>query len=170
MKKKIIICGIVLMVFFTIFTVCVLQYKKENVESYDNPYYSITLPKNLSINEINETEAAIFLKKDKVGSISFNPRCNYCATLESIVTNWFGMHAYIKESSKEQKLGNYNRVKVKIAYEQSPSEVEKKVPPMEDEIHYIYTDNVNLLIDLSLDTKVLSEEEIKLIVEALKIK
>lgn len=61
-------------------------------------------------------------------------------------------------------------IKVLIGYSEHIGEIDSSSTYMPDELHYLYTDNQNMLIDLYLDPSQLSDEEMDEIASSLVIK
>lgn len=172
MKKRrfIVLCSLTLCVCI-VCAVCILSISSKAADSnYNDKYYSVTIPKSFSIEKMDDYDASIFLNDKYVGSISINPNCHYCSTLDSIVANWFGMKAYVKGTPVEENVGDYNLVKLTIAYEQSAAEVANGETPSSDEIHYIYTNYKNKLLDMSFDSSSVSEDDINSMVRSVTMK
>ncbi len=169
-RRFIILCSMTICICI-VCAVCILSKDSKAADNnYNGKYFSVTIPKSFSIEKTDDYDTSIYLNEKYVGSISINPNCNYCSSLDSIVANWFGMNAYVKGTPNEEKVGDYKLVKLTIAYEQSAAEIENGDSPVSDEIHYLYTNNKNKILDLSLDSSYISEEDINTIVRSVSMK
>ena len=172
MKKRrfIVLCSFMLCVFIVCIIYIILKNNQATEANYNHKYYSITIPKNFSVKEVDDYDTRLYLDEKYVGSMSVNPECRYCTSIDSIVTNWYGMKAYVKGTPVEEQVDEYKLVKLTIAYEQSAAEVENGDSPSSDEVHYLYTDYENYILDLSFNSSYVSEDELNSIVRSVNIK
>ena len=178
-RKNLIILGAFIMIISISIITASCASKDENIQGqiskaetdtemkeYQNEYYSISLKSDWTIEEVNNVHTNIYDGNDFRVSIDVNDDCNYCGTTKSIITNLFGLHGK-SISESEQMVGKYKLIKTEIEYEQSAAQ-EQESEKNENELHYIYTDNEKILIDLNFGTKA-GEKEIDTLIDSFKI-
>lgn len=138
--------------------------------SYQKKDYTVDIPAFWKVSEMNDYITTFYSNDKMIGSIEVNPECDYCATTSSIIENFFGMHGYVKGDIIEKNKDDYKIIKVLIGYEKSAAENIMSGTEYPDELHYLYTNENNKLIDLFLDSSQLSEKEMDEISNSLVLK
>ena len=103
-----------------------------------------------------------------MATIDINPNSDYSLALSSIVVNWIGQSAYIKNDVEEKNFDSYKRYQALISFEQSAAQ-EEKGESVPDQLHYFYVKD-KLLLDLCLDLNYIDEKSALLIANTIKLK
>lgn len=173
MKRKIIF-GVICIICITFSSIFVIKSQKsidKRVDIVDSikEYYSIVLPDGFMIKESASNSAIdeIYMDDEKVATIQVNPNADYNLTISSIVENWIGMSAYIKEDVEERDFQTYQRYKALIGFEASAAQQEQGVSSA-DELHYFFVKD-DLLLDLCIDINCLDEKNSEFIANEIEL-
>lgn len=140
-----------------------------NKKIITNSYYTLNLPPSWALSGNSDLEKSLYFKKKKIGTLTTNPKCDYCSSTELIVDSWLGMHALIEKEFSFLTKDSYSVTKDWITYEPSAAEHEKEIS-YPKELHYFYTNHSDCFLDLSLDYKQLSEKEADSLAKCLTMK
>lgn len=180
MKKIKLVSSCCIIILVIVFTCVIINTSKdsnskvtyeETVSSEpESEYYSIVLPNGYSIKHSDEVkyEDYLYKGKERVATIDINPNSDYSLALSSIVTNWIGESAYIKNDVEEKNFDSYKRYQALISFEKSAAQ-EENGESLPDQLHYFYVKD-NLLLDLSLDLNYIDEKSAMLIANTIKLK
>lgn len=171
-NKKIYFISIIIFSLLVVSTLLIIKYKENSLllnNEFSTDLYTINLPNNITI-ESNNKIINLFISGKKVGYVATYENCQFCNSISSIVSNYLGMHANIHGNIKETNYDSYKKSKVYIDYELSASQQIKGELPVTKELHYFYTTNNNLFIDLQLNTEYISEKNAENISNSLNIK
>lgn len=162
-----------LIIFLSIFLI-ILFYKSttKNIPNVllNNYFFKINVPEGWTLSSSNDD---IFNKliynKETIASIEVFPECEFNESIESIVTNLYGVHVKNFEKLYTKKINSLELSKVTISFEQSAAESYNNIPPATDQLHYFYVHN-NMLIDFYVLSDSVDQNIIDNIAESLRLK
>lgn len=146
MKKKLLFVFIIL-VFAVMFFAFFLLLKSDRM--YSNSYYEVSCPKALELEVIRED--AVYINKDGTlwGTLTVYPESVFGSSASSIVTNIYGMHAYLEcELSVEEEIAGLMYCIV-VGHEPTVTQQDTGTFGTEYELHYIYMDEAGTIVDFA---------------------
>jgi hypothetical protein len=163
MKKKLLSCCILVVLLVILFFAFKSTASTTSTKISTNDY-ELMLPTNWNYETVNETITDVKFNDKSVGEIVVYPQSEYSTSLSSIVSNIYGMHAYVKEdlSNTETSKAQYCVV---IGYE-APAASEEA---WEDQFHCIYVKDDGTIVDASIEYSVV-DADIKKAIENLEIR
>lgn len=147
----------------------VVENISQQQKQYEHRCYAMNIGKDWTVEEPYVFQTKFFKDGKMAMLIEVNEECGYCYTTDSIITNMFGLHGEAVEI-EEDTVGEYTKIKAEIAYVASAAEQEKSIMEQPNELHYIFTDNERFVLDVYVNTEVLSEEDIDELIGSLIIK
>ena len=140
-------------------------------DKYSNDYYEIKKDSNWKIQEGEEYTNTTYIESDNqiVGTITVYPKCEYANSISAIVSNIYRIHSYLKEELFQEESNSDAVYCVRVGYEKTPSEEISGEKSTNDELHYIYVDENNTVIDFYSDYP-LVDENIKMAMRSLVVK
>lgn len=143
---------------------------KESNSEITKEFYSMALPDGITIkySENNDYRDGIYMDDQEVGCVQINQDCGFDLSISSIVANYLGMHAYIKDDVEKKDFGTYQRYKILTGFEASAAQQEKG-ELTSDELHYFFIKD-DLLLDLYVDLNYLDEKNVEFIANAVELK
>lgn len=140
-------------------------------DKYSNDYYEFKKDFNWKIQEGEESTNTTYIESDNqiIGTITVYPKCEYINSISAIVSNIYGTHSYLKEELFQEESKSYAVYCVRVGYEKTPSEEISGEKSVNDELHYIYVDGNNTVIDFYADYP-LVDENIKMAMRSLVVK
>ena len=132
--------------------------------------YSVEVSKQWNVDEPFVDMKRFLLDENEVAFIEIFRDCSYnCASAESIAVNAFGIHGSLLDS-EETTLGDWTRYKMVIGYELSPAQQIKGEATPASEVHYIYTNKQDTFVDIYVNEKLLTDDEIQKFLESFEMK
>lgn len=163
-KKRIIILfvclGLILITFFMI---------RKGKSLYVNDYYMIEHPDNWNFNTVDELITIVSLDGNKIGNIMVYPKSEFGSSVSSIISNIYGMHAYLKEEVVVGRKIDDLAYCVVIGYESTAAEQVKNISPMPDELHYIFLLDNKTIVDFSVNNDY-ADAQVIAVMESVKLK
>ena len=98
----------------------------------------------------------VYVAGEQVGHITVYSECEYCDSINSIVSNIYGMHAFLKEQRVPKNIQGLSYCVV-IGYNASAGQQIRDEQAAVDELHYIYKKN-NTMIDFCIYSSYVSDE------------
>ena len=146
-KRRNVITLVLLLIIAILITFLI---KNNYSDIFDYKFYTIELPQDWSIKKVDKYNASLYLKNNNVGSITCNPKCTFNLSITSIISNWIGMHAFMRGNVFEHKLEHYKYEKAYISFEQSAAEQIAGEAQAPSQLHYFFTKD-DLLVDLYIN-------------------
>lgn len=117
--------------------------------------------KNINLKEYYE-------KKTKVASVETFTQCWYATSVQSIVTNLYGMHASIAKKEKIRQEDGFTLVKIIVDYEPTAAEQKNGKENWQDQ-HYLFMNGKDTFYDLWVNTEKLSTDTIAELVDSFHV-
>lgn len=169
MKQKILFKIIIGIICIAVCFGVVYSFIKKGSMEYKTDFYSVSVPKSLELDEPYEGMKQ-FWKEDEIAVyFEIYENCDYAESAESIAVNAFGQHGKLSKL-EEKEMGNWTQYRMTVDYEVSAAEDIEGKEKTEPEIHYIYTNKKDAFIDIYVNDKLLSEDEIQGILDTFKIR
>lgn len=134
------------------------------VDKYLTKYYEVPQLDNWCFEAYDEYITNVSIDGETVGNIIVYPNNKY-GSESSIISNIYGMHAYLKEELYNTE-ATYAMI---VGYEKSAAEEMSNKMQKSDEIHYIYINKNSTMIDFCVDDS-LADENVRMIMNSLKLK
>lgn len=142
---------------------------KKSKSLYVNDYYMIEYPVNWDFDTVNELITIVSLNGSDIGTIIVYPESEYGYSFNSIISNIYGMHAYLKEEVTVERNVDDLAYCVVIGYENTAAEQVKNVSAMPDELHYIFLSEDQTIVDFSVNNDY-ADSDIIAIMESIVLK
>lgn len=149
-------------------TYAIFVLDKVEVNSYSNSYYEILQPEAWNFTDVGETITIVSRGKEQVGTIIVYPESEFGYSSSSIVSNIYGMHAYLKEEQTSFKKIPDFKYCIVVGYEASVAQQLSNESPVSDELHYIFIAEDGTIVDFGVVYSMADEEVIK-VMESLKL-
>ncbi|BCN29515.1 hypothetical protein [Anaeromicropila herbilytica] len=145
--------------------------KADKTQIYKTDYYTVNIPTTWK--PVNESKYEVDFKVDKniIASIETDPKYSHEKSIESIIANRFGVHAFANSNCTEKDFGTYSMKKVVVGFELSAADQIKGEKQPKDQLHYFFTSNKGTsYVDFYISTNFVNESDADNIAESLVIK
>ena len=168
MSKKVL--KIILIVTFVILGIgiCVFCFWNSR-QKHETDLYSVAISKEWSVEEPYEDCKNFVMDDNRVAGIEVFRDCSYCESAESIGTNIFGEHGFVK-TMEETVVNDWTRYKMIVDYELTAAEEMQGTTKVPSQLHYIYTNKKDIFIDVYVNEQLLSENEIQKFINSFEVK
>lgn len=95
-----------------------------------------------------------------IGSLCVYPQSEYSDSINSIITNIYGMHAYLKEVTYLNKPVPYLSYCILVGYEPSAADEIKAPITYPSEQHYLFIKDDGTIIDFGIQDSFVNSESI----------
>lgn len=141
----------------------------KEVSSYSNPYYEVLQPEAWNFVTIRETNTIVNRGEEQIGTITVYPESEFGYSSSAIVSNIYGMHAYLKEELTSFKKIPDLEYCIVVGYEASVARQLNNELLISDELHYIFISEDSTIVDFEVAYSMADEEVIK-VMESLRVK
>ena len=157
-NKKVPFIAIILL-FLVFITVTIY---KTDTQHYENTHYHFSYPTNGKYNYqyVTDTITIIKYRNHTIGSICVYPQSEYSNSVNSIITNIYGMHAYLKEVTYLNKSVPYLSYCILVGYEPSAATEIKAPITYPSEQHYLFIKDDGTIIDFGIQDSFVNSESI----------
>ena len=143
-----IVTGVAL--FLSMFLQACAKHETETV--YENPFFSVELPSNVSIEEGENQNYEVLYQGVPVAEIQVGEKFSYGTDLQTLVANWIGPKAQITEEGVLETREGQTFQKVELLCEESAAQ-QIKGEKNTSEIHYFMLTEDGVLFDILLQEK-----------------
>ncbi len=166
-KLKSIILGLI--IFLCIFLIFFYKSTIKDI-SLNTTYFKISVPSGWTLSSSNgDCFNRLIHNQEDIASIEVFPNCEFNSSNESIVSNIYGVHAYILDTLYTKNINDLTLSKVIISFEQSAAESYSNISPETNQLHYFYTAN-GMLIDFFVHSDSVDQTTIDNIANSLTLK
>lgn len=155
-NNKILFIAIILLVL--VFTT--VTFSKTDSQYYENTHYHFSYPTKGKYNYQYVTDTITIIKygDHTIGSICVYPKNEYNNSVNSIITNIYGMHAYLKEVIFLNKSVPYLSYCILVGYNPSAADEIKASITYPSEQHYIFINDDGAIIDFGIQESFVNSE------------
>lgn len=150
------------------FMSCLSFWMTGDDETYSTDYYEISYSEKWKFEAYDKLITNVSYDGEFIGDITVYPQSAYADSLSYIISNIYGTHAYLKEDLSIEDDSSDLTYCIVVGYEQSAADELKDAEEDSDEIHYLYVEQDNTVIDLCVPCSL--EEKIQEIVYDLKVR
>lgn len=140
--------------------ICVFCMKNQGGSSYSTPYYEVLHPDAWEFETVSnvDTITNVSAGGERIGSITVYPQSEYGYSSSSIVSNIYGMHAYLKAESRPGKDIPGLAYCIWVSYEATVVQQIEGGSAEPDELHYIYVYDDGTIIDFGVEQQFVNSE------------
>lgn len=139
--------------------------------TYESAYYLARIPAGWTV--VDHGNGKLTFSKDiqEICTIEVSDGWSDCTSTSKIIEDYFGMHASVSGEVEEDEVNGWKRAKAVISIEQSAAEQEKakQESAQTDELHYIYTDAKDTILDVRISNETHQDTELETFLDSIAL-